>query len=391
MDHLSHIAREALKLLQAEVLSYGFKPAIHYELEGGYKPRPGKQLDYQAVNKSMAKLSLQAELKPEYWQCQWEYVSLFNGQSPLQESDNLYKAIQLLPELLCKHGAQQVYIRPVIWNGDRGGMASGSRAIFHHTARDIHIPNAVQLNLSLIDSHGNNLMADGPLAEQIQCKLLETSYHYCALFLPEEEAFERIRLKSHYGLDQELSSPVNLSGGHQGSIALYRQWGKHNQPMGVETTLLDCEQQPLVTRQDWRRGARIEHRLGASSPHYNPYLNSVFALANVVDVLAERQHGTMPAKRCSEQQADAKPLPHALYDSSLGEFPGPSALALLQQDDWLETILWRIQSHRKPETEYNDIGAALKQELMASFTRRQPIGDATANLASINGNPTETI
>ncbi|WP_147271851.1 hypothetical protein [Corallincola holothuriorum] len=380
MERISRLARKALTLLDTKVRSYGFTPVVHFELEGGFKPSAkmgNKQLNFSAINQAMAKLNLQAELKPEYWQNQWEYVSLFEGQSPLTEANNLEKAMQILPSLLKQFGAQDVYIRPVIWAGDKGSLATGSKAIFTDKNRDIHIPNAVQLNLSLLDSNGDNLMADGPLAEQIQHRMLQTSYDCCCIFLPEEEAYERLKLKTVYGLTDELSSPDNLSGGHQGSIALYRQWGKHNQPMGVEALLVDAQQNTLTTHQDWRKTARIEHRIGAASRYFSPHLNVVYALANVVDVLHSRQKGAlMPIGRSGDNQQiyPSRDLPDSLYGSAT--FPG-GALSLFKQNDWLGQMIWLAQSdhtvaNNKSSSEEQDIGSELKQAVIDFYESKRP-------------------
>ncbi|MDX2368873.1 MAG: hypothetical protein QNK36_10775, partial [Colwellia sp.] len=92
-------------------------------------------------------------------------------------------------------------------------------------------------------------------------------------------------LKTQYGLAQELCSPVDISGGHQGSIALYKKLGKHNQNMGEEPLLYDSHNNVLSVQQNWQKTARIEHRLGAASIQYNPFINVLYGLINVLDAV----------------------------------------------------------------------------------------------------------
>ena len=47
-----------------------------------------------------------------------------------------------------------------------------------------------------------NLVATTELGERLQQQLLKASYANCLLFLPEEEAFERLQLKQRYDLQQ---------------------------------------------------------------------------------------------------------------------------------------------------------------------------------------------
>jgi hypothetical protein len=202
-------------------------------------------------------------------------------------------------------------------------MFGQSRSIRTARADAIHIPNGVQLNISGWDLQGRNLVAETSLGESLQHCLLLSSYENCLLFLPEEEAFERLQLKSWYQLDQELNSPHDLSGGHQGSIALYRETGKHDQPLGMHPLLLDETEQPLRTEQRWKHSARVEHRLGASSPHYDVHLNVLFALLNLKDAILEPE---IPPRQYRRE------LPKSLQNQK--EIKG--AVSLFGQSRWLE-------------------------------------------------------
>jgi hypothetical protein len=308
-----------------------FKVLVHFELEGVCELRKVQQkLDYEGINKKLANLNIDGELKSEYWKNQWEFVSLFNGQSPLKEAHNLALAMKTLPAIMCQHGASKVMMVPVAWGADKGRYVRGSDAIFSLDTRSVHIPNAIQMNVSVENKQGENLFAQKGLGEWIQYELLVNSYACCLLFLPEEDAFKRLALRQDYGLDAELSSPVVLSGGHQGSIALYKQIGKHNQAMGLEPLFFATDNTVLHYAGDWRKTARIEHRIGATSKNYDPYLNMMFILINVLEGISKWQ------KAESLPKFEDKVLPVSLYDQydlqngqqKLG------ALSLFKNDSW---------------------------------------------------------
>jgi len=293
-------------------------------LEGCASLKATQVIDFAEVNKAFHQHSILAELKPEYWRGQWEYASKFLQQSPLRVADDLAKALALLPELFRNQQIPKIMIRPVVWHGDLGRMAGKSHSIRTARADAIHIPNGVQLNISGWDLQGRNLVAETSLGESLQHCLLQSSYENCLLFLPEEEAFERLQLKSRYQLDKELNSPCDLSGGHQGSIALYRETGKHDQPLGMHPLLLDETEQPLRAEQRWKHTARVEHRLGASSRNYDVHLNVLFALLNLKDAVLKPE---IPKRRYQRE------LPKSLYDQK--QIKG--ALSLFHQSRWLES------------------------------------------------------
>lgn len=288
---LQHLTIEAITLVQDYLALLGYRAQIHFELEGCYRfdNNQDETLDFSQVNQCLRELNIEGEIVGEYWRNQWEYVSLFNGQAPLKEAYNLQRVITKLPQLFQKLYGQnlaiETLIQPVVWFGDQGKLITGSNQIFTNDTRAVHIPNAVQLNVSVLDSKGNNLVAEEGFGEYLQNCLLRTSLECCLLYLPEEAAFERLALKTRYGLAQELCSPVDISGGHQGSIALYKKLGKHNQNMGEEPLLYDSYNNVLSVKQNWKKTARIEHRLGASSLQYNPFINVLYGLINVVDTV----------------------------------------------------------------------------------------------------------
>lgn len=283
----------AITLLQDHIKQLGYQPQIHFELEGCYRINNTKsysqKLNFDLINQYLRSVNVDGEIVSEYWRNQWEYVSLFNGQSPLKEATNLHQMLTQLPQLFQRFygelGVIDTLIEPVIWSGDQGKLAIGSSQIFTDDTRAVHIPNAIQLNTSVLNKQGMNLIAEKSFGEYLQFCFLRTSFECSLLYLPEEAAFERLLLKSYYGLAQELCSPVDISGGHQGSIALYQKVGKHNQNMGEEPLLFDRYNQVMSVQQNWQKTARIEHRLGASSVYYNPYVNVIYGLLNIIDAI----------------------------------------------------------------------------------------------------------
>jgi len=292
---LQSLTKDAIILVQRHLEQLGYRAQIHFELEGCYRFENNleKKLDFSQINQCLRQLGIEGEIVCEYWRNQWEYVSLFNGQTPLKEADNLQRVITKLPQLFQqfygKNTVVETLIQPVVWSGDQGKLIQGSDQIFTNDTRAVHIPNAVQLNVSVLDHRGDNLIAKEGFGEHLQNCFLRTSLECCLLYLPEEAAFERLALKTRYGLAQELCSPVDISGGHQGSIALYKKLGKHNQNMGEEPLLYDSYNNILSVQQNWQKTARIEHRLGAASIHYNPFVNVLYGLLNVLEAVQTYQ------------------------------------------------------------------------------------------------------
>ncbi len=365
---------QAIKLLQEYIQRLGFNPAVHFELEGCFQVNTNEQtfsLNYPEINQQFVIAGIDGELVAEYWQNQWEYVSLFNGQSPLKEAKNLTRAIKLIPHILGKQGVNKTLIKPVVWAGDKGKLANGSSDIFTHELRDVHIPNAVQLNVSATDSLGNNIIFDRGFGEYLQQCFLDTSLNCCLIYLPEEEAFERLALKSKYGLAAELCSPVDISGGHQGSIALYKEVGKHNQAMGEEPLIYDHNNKVLVSQQNWQKTARIEHRIGASSLQYNAYFNIIYALLNLIDALE-----VYKVDKCREllrKETRQQDLPCSLYDVGLGAKVG--AISLFENDAWFSESISKISGRMidKRNSQLSDqipLGDKIKQMVLAPYQQK---------------------
>jgi len=372
------LTKSAIVLLQNYLQYLGFRAQIHFELEGCYLFEPSdkinkhSKLNFNLINQHLHHLKIDGEVVNEYWQNQWEYVSLFNGQSPLQEAQNLSHVIENLPLYFSQfYHVKETLIQPVVWSGDKGKLAEGSGRIFTNDTRSVHIPNAIQLNVSVIDNQGNNLIADEYFGEYLQSCFLTTSLACCLLYLPEEAAFERLVLKTRYGLAQELCSPVNISGGHQGSIALYKELGKHNQKMGEEPLLYDVNNQVLSVQQNWQKTARIEHRLGASSCHYDPFVNVLYGLLNVVNAVEVYQQ-----KQC-KIPLDFIPvdLPKSLFTHQINKNEqSVGAVELFEKSNWFSQSINDVQQ-KTAQLKLNDppgcldqLGDKIKQAVLQNYT-----------------------
>jgi hypothetical protein len=361
-------AKNVILMLQAYIHWLGFKPAIHFELEGCIKPpQPGFCIDYQKINARLKAYDIEGELVPEYWQNQWEYVSHFSQQSPFKEAHNLSSVIKYLPCWFAEQGIKHTYIKPVVWCGDQGRLVADSEKIFTAQSGCVHIPNAIQINISALNTQGENIMTDAGFGEYLQQCFLESSLNCALLYLPEPEAYQRLLLKTHFGLARELCSPCDISGGHQGSIALYKKFGKHNQDMGVTALILGANNETLVTQQNWQKSARIEHRLGASSVFYNPFYNVIFALLNLIDALHVYQQQS--CIKLLKSEINKKKLPQSIFPSDNQQ----GALCLFRQDSWFADSIDHIYKLAKfnkvniPNVLHADSGKALKAEIITNY------------------------
>lgn len=374
---MNKTAIKAIQILQTYIEHLGFKPLIHFELEGCFQKNVDSALqpvDYSLLNKQLKALNIDGQVIPEYWSNQWEYISLFNGQTPLKEAQNLDLAIQKLPMLFALQGISKTMIKPVVWSGDSGKLAMGSKDIFTNEQRAVHIPNAIQMNISALDKSGVNIIPSRNFGECLQQAFLRSSLPCCLLYLPEEEAYERLKLRDQYGLFDELCSPNDISGGHQGSIALYKKIGKHNQPMGEEALLYDQNNNVLVSTFDWQKTARVEHRLGASSLHYNAYANVVFGLLNLIEALELYANNTTENIEIDSLITDT--LPVSLLDKGLIK----GALTLFVENDWFNNSLNKIEIkvNKLLSTTYKvneGIGDTLKKEIIKTYQQAIILND----------------
>ncbi len=366
---VDELAIDAIKLLQTYIDHLGYSASIHFELEGCFSSDDKNAVstfDYQYLSQQLKSLNIDGQVIPEYWSNQWEYVSLFNGQSPLKEAQNLTLAIKELPALFASQGIDKTFIKPVVWSGDSGKLAFGSKNIFTNEQRAVHIPNAIQMNVSARDSLGENIIPKRGFGECLQRHFLKSSLSCCLLFLPEEDAYERLLLKDKYGLADELCSPNDISGGHQGSIALYKKLGKHNQKMGITPLVYDRFNNVILSEDDWTSTARIEHRLGASSVYYNAYVNVVFGLLNLALALDDYVNDAS-AKECMANTTASR-LPESLHDQQNKK----GAITLFTECDWFENTLNKIECSVKNISssttgEHRFIGRRLKQAILQQY------------------------
>jgi len=360
-QQLNEQATVIIECLQQKLKEGGLSVHLHFELEGVFKFSDGEKLSQthlDFINQALVNEKIPGKLVTEFWSNQWEYVSLFAGQSPLQEAQCLTNVISLLPNIASQVGISETVIKPVIWCGDTGQMASGSKQIFNATPRAVHIPNAIQINVSVSDSEGQNLVANSAIGEFIQAKLMESSFECALFFLPEEDAFERLKLKTKYGLSAELCSPDDISGGHQGSIALYRKVGKHNQPLGCEPILYDHRNTVIAQHENWQATARVEHRLGAASELYNVYINVLYVLLNVYEAVNDyNQQKDLPAVLQATRE-----LPISLFDTD-GEL---GAISVFEHSTWFSNAITSVM--RSSE---NDCGEHLKSLILSKYQKQR--------------------
>ena len=150
-----------------------------------------------------------------------------------------------------------------------------------NTEKSVHIPNSVKINLSLW-REDKNLLVDKNFAYFLQNLLIENSINNLIFFIPNQAALDRIFVKDEYDLCEELSSPNNISGGNQGSIAYYLELDKKNKPNIVDGFFND-------EKNNWHERPRIEFRLASSSPNYNIYLHTFFVMIIALEAVLKYQ------------------------------------------------------------------------------------------------------
>lgn len=379
--NLSKLAITAIELLQYQLSCYKIRPIIHFELEGCYQPdqiqHPTKlhSADFTKMNQRLRDHSILGIIKPEFWQYQWEYASCMNDQSPLRVASDLNKFMHVIPQIMAEQGIANVIIKPVVWSGDSMGYHQNSSTLFCTENKAIHIPNAVQINISARDTKDNNILTINQYGENLQTKLLETSYECSLLFLPDNESFQRLQLKTNFNLSSELTSPQKLSGGHQGSIAFYTTHDKHNRQITGRNLVNKKNQTVAHNKEYWRQASRIEHRLGASSYQYNPYVNIAFVLANMVEssqgFLDNNEHYQIEKKLDLNNN---EPWTHKeLARSLLCEDHQTGAIKIFQQSKWLEdTINKSACWHNEQQYALNQIipdnlGTKLKKAIIEPY------------------------
>lgn len=390
-----YVAGKLIAHAQQLLAKQGLCPALHFEMEGTITPAQPHPFPFLTeVNQQLKQRGIPGELQKEFWPGQWEYVSSFAGQTPLEEASYLQRVIDELPSLFSQFGATSTSFTPVTWRATTGRMISDSRQIFSTSTAPVHIPNAIQINVSILDIHSKkNLFASSLLAELFQQRLLETSYSCCLLFLPEEDAYRRLALRHDYGLDQELCSPFDISGGHQGSIALYREKGKHNQRLGIQPLLLATNGDVLIEDCNWQIQSRVEHRLGATSLKYCPWLNALYMMLNLLEAVTLWQTLTIEAQQAhlTGISPAKQTLPNCLGDyrelSQQGldnqkvtptEETAKTALGRFMQDSWFESAINKLANTLPVDqaiVELGNVGKWLKQSVLTQYQAKSVLVD----------------
>jgi len=235
------------------------KISINIEAEGGYRINESNFDEnnfYNQTNQRIRNLNINARIKPEFWANQWEYESDFqisNVNKVLQDYDKFLDNLNEIFE------PQTPIFEPILfdWQKTKEG-------------KSVHIPNSVQLNLSLWKDN-KNFLVDKDFACLLQNLLIENSINNLIFFIPNQAALDRIFLRNEYDLWEELSSPNDISGGNQGSIGCYLELNKKNQPNTKEGFFNEY-------KNNWHERARIEFRLASSSLNYNIYLHTFFVM-----------------------------------------------------------------------------------------------------------------
>jgi len=221
-DMLNHTAMRLIDAFDEAIHALGYAAIIQYELEGIHTSANNSNPDFECMNAALEADGILGEIKQEYWHNQWEWASHMAGQTPRKATDDLAHMLHHGDTYFTEH---DIRIAPISWGHEVAHRPHDDKDVY---ACEVHVPNAVQVNISVCDDAGHSIMLQDKFGERLQQTLIRTSYENCALFLPEDEAFTRLRLRSDYHLEGIISSPYDISGGHQGSIAFYQTHDKHN-------------------------------------------------------------------------------------------------------------------------------------------------------------------
>lgn len=255
---------DSIILIENILEEKNIKTSINIELEGVYLDDNNLQKDdfYQKVNSNLKKFEIKAKLKPEFWEKQWEYESDFQIGNTIQTIQNYQK--------FCKNINQIFYpqipkIKPVNYKWCQ------------LKDKVIHLPNAVQINISLW-KEGFNMLANKNFAFFLQNLLIKHSIDNLIFFLPNQESLDRLFLKEKYNLQDKLMSPSEISGGTKGSIAYYFEKNKKGLPNNLNLNFDDLNYKISDQQSDFQKNSRIEFRLASASLEYNLQLHILFVM-----------------------------------------------------------------------------------------------------------------
>ena len=255
---------DCITLIENILESKNIKLSINIELEGVYLDNANlEQKDfYQKLNSRLKDLETKGRLKPEFWKNQWEYESEFQIGNIIEVIANYQKFCKNINQIFLPQIAK---IEPVIYEWCKS------------EDKIIHVPNAIQINISLWKK-GLNMLADKNFAFYLQNLLIKNSINNLLFFTPNQESLDRFFLKEKYSLQNELMSPYDISGGTKGSIACYLKKNKKDLPNDLNINFENLNYKIAYQQKNWQRNSRIEFRLASASLEYNIKLHILFIM-----------------------------------------------------------------------------------------------------------------
>jgi hypothetical protein len=242
--------------------------SFNLEIEGLYQQNDNltKLQYYQKLNQKLKSYNINAKIKEEFWHNQWEYETNFQ----IGELNKIRSDFALFSKNITDIFApNKVLLEPCKYNWQKD-----------EKGKNIHVPNAIQINVSLWQN-GLNLLADKKYAYNLQNLLIKNSVNNLVFFIADQASLDRLLLRNEYNLHDELMSPHDISGGNQGSIAYYAEKNKKNVVNHLDTDFTKLKYAINKSVEDWHKFARIEFRLASSSKAYQLDLHLLFILINI--------------------------------------------------------------------------------------------------------------
>jgi hypothetical protein len=131
--------------------------------------------------------------------------------------------------------------------------------------------------------------------------------------------------------------------------------------MGLEPQFYGLKNSVLTYSGDWKNTARVEHRLGATSSAYDPFMNIVFILLNTLDALQRWQ-----ASDSLPPDYVAKDLPGSMYDGQTLTERQVGAITLFEKSDWFSNSIDRYCTNLLRDLE-GSLGESLKAAFLQQF------------------------
>jgi hypothetical protein len=247
------------------------KSSINIELEGTYLDSNDLQKNnfYQKANNELKKFEIKGKLKPEFWKNQWEYESDFQIGNTTQTINNYQKFYKNINNIFFP---QIPNIQPISYKWHELG------------GKLIHVPNAMQINISLWKK-GFNMLSDKNFAFFLQNSLIRDSVNNLIFFIPNQKSLDRLFLKKDYDLKEQLMSPHEISGGTKGSIACYLEKNKKDLPNNLKLNCDNLHYKIADHKYDWQKNSRVEFRLASADLEYDLKLHIVFIMLAILESL----------------------------------------------------------------------------------------------------------